>query len=236
MNLKNNFYLKRLLRENFYYLVTFIMVIVLFVIVNIAFTNDYTANKDKTNQTKTDIENLNQRKTVLESMIFSNYQEVKNFNIILNSLIPDSEDFFSIIYALERISQQTNFVVTNYSIDLAQSSGERLTLSIAGDGDTNAFLKFLENYNFSSGRLITMNDYDFTNKGIQFKITLNFYNKKVSTEQVKLDKLKEEDLNMMREIAKKVDFLLKTPVNGQPQSQQAAQEEKFDYKTTQDLF
>lgn len=233
MDFKNSYYIKRVLKENIYYIVAFIVVVLLFIFIGVTFTNEYTSNSAKISQSKDEVNKLLKRKKILDTLVSSNSQEVKKFNLALNSLIPDNEDFFSIIYALERLSKKTNFIITNYGIDLAQTTGERMTLSILGDGDTNAFLKFLENYNFASGRLITMNDYDFTNKGVQFKVTLNLYNKKVSPESVNLLKLKEEDMRMMRDIVKKLDFLF---INSPSQDQLQPSKENFDYKTTQELF
>mgnify|MGYP001572513715 FL=1 len=98
---------------------------------------------------------------------------------LLNTLIPNAEDYFSIIYALEKLSQKSNFIITNYVVNVGASTSEKLRVSITGVGDSQSFVDFLKEYNFSGGRLITSDkiqlDPSFSGSII---IDLTFYNKK----------------------------------------------------------
>lgn len=127
---------------------------------------------------------------------------------ILKSLVPDSENYFSIIYALEELSKQTNFIITGYKINLQQGTPNKISLTITGSGDQEAFLKFLEGYNFSGGRLITADKIDFNRSqaGVS-TLTLNFYSTKVSaTEDQNVDYKKV--LDKLAEIRPKVTVTL----------------------------
>jgi len=97
----------------------------------------------------------------------------------LNSLIPDTEDYFSIIFALEQLSKKSNFQITSYSVNVKASTSEKLKINVTGEGDSQSLINFLKNYNFSGGRLITSDkvqlDPDFSGSII---IDLTFYNKK----------------------------------------------------------
>lgn len=97
----------------------------------------------------------------------------------LNTLIPDSEDYFSIIYALEKLSQKSSFRITDYTVNVGASTSEKLRISVDGIGNSQSFIDFLKDYNFSGGRLITSDkiqlDPNFSGSLI---IDLTFYNKK----------------------------------------------------------
>src|SRR3989338_2701233 len=65
---------------------------------------------------------------------------LQQLNEFLNQLIPSKENYFSIIAALEKLSQKTNFIITSYSINLNDSSEGKLALDITCQGDTATFL------------------------------------------------------------------------------------------------
>lgn len=233
MKLKISYYSLKLLKDNTIYILVFISTIVLSVFIFYSFYQKKINNNSRIQQAQTELAGFKNRKDALDASITSNYAEVKDFNIILNKLIPSAEDYFSVIYALEKISQDTGFVISNYSIDLSQSKNERMTLAVKGNGDINAFLKFLDNYNFSSGRLITMNDFDFNHKGIQYQLSLNFYNKPVLKEAGTLALLNKKDLQFMRDLKNKVSFILTTSSSSAPE---VPQNTDLTYPTTEDIF
>lgn len=230
MKLKINYYILKSLKANSIYILALILVVGLLVYILIVWTSEYSDNADQIQSAQLEIEKLQKRKKNLENLISSNFTEVKEFNLILNKLIPDTEDFFSVIYALEKISQETNFLISKYVINLSSATSDRFSLSVNGDGDIEAFYNFLDKYNFGSGRLITMNNFDFNNTGIQYSLNLTFYNKEIPKEFVELGSIPTKNIAFMREVKSKVEFLLKSPQTSQDTP------DDFQYPTTQNLF
>ena len=89
-------------------------------------------------------------------------------------------------------------------------SGPFSSITVTGIGDQDSFLKFLQNYNFAGGRLITAEKIEF-NKGASgtSNLVLNFYNKKVSStedQSVSYEKV----LEKISQIRSKVNIALQS--------------------------
>lgn len=134
--------------------------------------------------------------------------EIKEYNKLLASLIPETEDFFSIIYAIEEISKVSHFIITDYTIDVGKTTSERLTLSVDGKGDTDSFLSFLQEYQYAGGRLITIDkiQYGGVTAG-KTRVALNFYSKRFAfNESVQVPQLSKEEIAKLEVIRQKVKF------------------------------
>lgn len=134
--------------------------------------------------------------------------QIKEYNKLLASLIPETEDFFSIIYALEGISNKSGFKITNYTIEVGESSKEKLTLSVQGIGDPDDFLKFLQEYQYIGGRLATSDKIVYRGTSANNTvIVLNFYSKRFSfNETVRVPQLTKKEIERLNEIKNKVQF------------------------------
>lgn len=149
-------------------------------------------------------------------------------NKLLAILLPDTEDFFSIIAALERISQLSGFTIKEYVIKLSASTKEKLSISIGGTGDTDSFVNFLKDYQIAGGRLSTSEKIEFTSS--QFKSTkvqLNFYHKKILVSNDVVPKLTETDISFYNKIKSKLSFDL---------SPASVSEEQFNYPVKANPF
>ena len=134
--------------------------------------------------------------------------QIKDYNKLLASLVPETEDFFSIIYALEGISAASHFSITEYQIDVNRTTGEKLTLTIQGSGDTSSFFAFLQDYHFSGGRLVTSDKivYGGDNVGTT-RIALTFYNKRFTfNESVQVPQLSKAEIDKLEAIKQKISF------------------------------
>lgn len=206
MRLQINPFLEHLSRENAPYIFMALVLVVSLFFVPQYMVGKYFENKTKIGELE---EKVNQIKVKQNILLASQNEEIQNIDEdvrILKSLIPDSENHFTIIYALEELSKQTNFIITSYTINLTNSTAEKLSLTVTGVGDQEAFLNFLENYNFAGGRLITAEKIEFNQS--QFggsTITLNFYNKKVSSSEDQNVNY-EEILKKIAEIRSKVNI------------------------------
>jgi len=205
-------FIKRLIKENIFYIIGNIFIFLLIIVtIKIGVTKivDY----------KTKIDSLKVENTKLMNKVNFMNSEIPEPDKLdddvkfLNTLIPNAEDYFSIIYSLEKLSQKTNFIITNYTVNVGASTSEQIKMSVTGVGNSQSFIDFLKDYNFSGGRLITSDkiqlDPNFVGSLI---INLTFYNKKTQVS----DKLETfPNTNIYKELENlkaKVDFNLEDNV------------------------
>ncbi len=195
-------YLIGLMKENILYIILNIVVFVLIIFFLSVNSGKGFDNSQKIDQLTIDIQNLQKRVGLFSDTNLGKDALESNVKM-LGSLIPNIEDYFSVIYALEKLSQKTNFIINSYSINLRSSTKNKLKLSIAGAGDQAAFLKFLSEYNFGGGRLITSDKIELNRQTSgQINIDIAFYSKetKVSGNQkpVPVSRSMLEDLATLR--------------------------------------
>lgn len=174
-------YLYQLIKENILYIIFsfgFLMLSIFLVQTSIA---KILILNQKSLTAKREVSELKKRFDLLNTIVPST-EELEQDIKILNALIPNVEDYFSIIYALDKLSQDTGFIITSYDVNMKKSTADKLKLTISGIGNTADFVNFLGSYNFSGGRLITSDKIELsTNTSGQIKIDLTFYNKKINT-------------------------------------------------------
>lgn len=140
-------------------------------------------NNQKKQNLKEEIANLQTRLKLVNAVGEKNIQTVTNDLNLLNTLVPDVEDYFSILYTLENLSRQTNFIITSYIINLKESSSNTLALIISGEGNQEDFLNFLNQYNFGGGRLFTADKIELgSDIGGQIKLNIYAYHQNASKE------------------------------------------------------
>ena len=199
--------LKRIIKDQWSLLVSFGVFFILVIVVFI-FYAQFNAQTKEVALMNGEVIMLKNRFNTLKYNKSLTEDQIKEYNKVLASLIPETEDFFSIIYAIEEISSSSNFLITNYSIDIGKTTKEKITLTAEGRGDASAFLKFLQEYQFAGGRLVTSDQiqYGGINAG-STKIILNFYNKRFSfNETVQVPQLSKEEIAELEEIRQKIKF------------------------------
>ncbi|MCX7881302.1 MAG: hypothetical protein N2482_02185 [Patescibacteria group bacterium] len=215
MRLKIDYYLTRIFKKHFILLFSFIFIWLIFIFIIYFFFNNYGQTKREISSLKEEIQGLKKKAELInyKKQIEKEGINISQMNKILNQLVPLEEDYFSIIYALEKISQKTNFIIISYSININRSHSEKLSLTITGLGDRESFFRFLQNYSFGGGRLITIDNINYTTEGFsQIQISLNFYSnllKKKSTPMI-LEKLTKEELETLKKIQEKTEIELKS--------------------------
>ena len=80
---------------------------------------------------------------------------ISSYNDILDALIPDGETYFQVISALEQLEARNGVRINSYSINLSETTEEKMSLSLTISGPQNTIESLLDNYHYSSGRLIT---------------------------------------------------------------------------------
>lgn len=202
-------YLLKLIKENILYIAANMLLIILIIAV-IKISNDKLAEANiKRASLTNDVNELQTRYNLLNSV--SNSGDDIDIDIqLLNSLIPNAEDYFSIIYALEKISQKTGFVVTSYTVNVAKTTSDKLRLSISGKGDTTTFLNFLQNYNYEGDRLITSDKIELNAESSgNIKMNLTFYNKKVSLDYNQPLAINKKTIDEVTALKNKINFTIK---------------------------
>ncbi len=177
-----NKYTIRLIKENIIYLMSGIVFILLLAFVLPGQITDYQALR-KTNQKLVgEISQLERKKAIIASF---DSDEIDGLVKTLNTLLPQSEDYFSIFYALDAISQQTNFLINGLTISFDSGSPEELTVDVETLGTSETFVAFLEDYIYKSGRLITMDSIEYDPTLPSTSLSLHFYSKKIEVSEVK---------------------------------------------------
>lgn len=214
MKLKIDYYLLKLAKENFIYLIFFAGLIIIYIFFSLNFVK-------KIAEANINIAKLTQEIAELKkkSQLVNYKQEIINEGIdftetnkLFTKLIPNEEDYFSVIAALEKISTETNFLIINYSINLKSSTKNKLSLTIEGKGDQDSFFKFLKDYRYAGERLITIDKIDYRTTGFtQVKLIVNFYSGKINQKTMASNtKLTEDEKKLIRTIKEKVSLELKT--------------------------
>lgn len=182
MNLKIKPYLVSLIKENIVYLAlgaVLIVVEVAFLSLNLQKISD---NNGKIDQLSRDTKTLATKVNSLNLIQLSS-DDLNSYVTLLDKLIPSTEDYFSIIYALDLLSKKTGFTITSYALNLSGSNQNQLRLTVTGIGNHDAFLKFLKDYNFGGGRLITSDKIELSQQQSgQIQISITFYNKAITVD------------------------------------------------------
>jgi len=198
-------YIISLIKENLTYIsILFVILFLLMVSVSVLLSK-YSFNSIKENDLVKEVADLNKRVETASSAMADSQNLQQNIKL-LDKLIPGTEDFFSIIYALENLSRKSGFQITAYSVDMKNSKVNKLQISISGSGDNESFIKFLKDYNFGGGRLITSDNIELSPKQSgNIKIDLAFYSKKTEVANGTLN-FNKNLLDELTKLKQKVDL------------------------------
>ena len=183
-------------------------------------------------KSKGEASQLQIKQRILQSVLNESKDELDQDLAIVTALVPDTEDYFSMIYSLEQLSKSTGFIINNYTVNLSKSNGNKLSLTVAGEGNSQSFMELLRNYNFAGGRLITAEKIGIdpaVSSGIS--LDLNFYSKTATIEND--DKLNyQASIDQLKDLRSKVKF----SIVDKPAPQQPTEPESTDYPTKTSLF
>ena len=201
-------FIKRLIKENIVYIIgNFFIFFLIIITIKIGLSEIHSYNS-KINSLKLENRDLMSKLTLINSVIPTSEKLDEDVKI-LNKLIPNVEDYFSIIYALDKLSTQTNFVINNYTVNVEASTLEKLKISVEGVGDSQSLINFLKNYNFFGGRLITSDKVQIDpNFSGSIKIDLTFYNKKTAFSDKLETAFNNATYKELEDLKTKVDFNL----------------------------
>lgn len=207
-------YTRSLLKQNLPYIVICAIFAVLTIIGPFLVVNKFTENTQNLKKLEEEVKVLTERKVLLGALPDQSSSDSEQDVRILNSLIPDAEDYFSIIQSLDMLSQESGFEITSYTITTKNILPDKLPLLITGEGDGEAFINFLKVYNFAGNRLITLDrvEYKPTSKESTYALSVNFYHKGDSTSkssEISKNVNYQSSLKRLNELKEKINIVYK---------------------------
>lgn len=133
-------------------------------------------------------------------------EEVDAYNQLLARLVPETEDYFSVIASLERLSLRTGLEISRYALDLPEDGAERFTLSVVGTVPLEDLPRFLDTYKYGTGRLVTIDNIQVTNSAENnVRFNMSFYSKQVDEKTLsRVATLSDEDISLIQEIVTQI--------------------------------
>ncbi len=207
-------YTLRLIKDNALYLLAYILIPLVFIFSVLFFYNQYTKNAASINSLNSDNKGLKTKIDFIQykGTLITSGMDINHLNQVFSQLVPDREDYFSILIGLSNLSTQSNFLITNYTVNIDRALPNRISISVEGQGDSTTFLNFLRNYNFGSGRLITIGKIEYSVETLSgSKIIVNFYSGKAETVPEDQIVFSPKDQQLLADIATKVQIQLAAP-------------------------
>lgn len=208
MKLKIKPYLKFLLKQNLIYFILLGVLFVLSATIVPYFISQISQAITDLDKAKAETNLLQVKQRVLQAVTDEHGSDIDSDLALITRLIPDSEDYFTMIYSLEKLTASSGFIINSYVVNLTKSTGNKLSLTVTGLGDSQSLLELLKVYNFAGGRLITTDKIGIDpNSQNAITLDLNFYN-----EKVKLDANARQDfqasINELNILRSKVKYSL----------------------------
>lgn len=169
-------YTIQLIKENAIYFLALMIFLLLAVLVLPFQIKDFSQFKEKNQGLTQEIVQLEQKRQFIASF---DTDEIERLVATLNTILPQEEDYFSVVPVFGTLSQRTGFNLTDFTLPLSQGSAETLSLNVAAEGTPETFINFLEQYQYQGGRLITMDKVIYAPGSVQNSVTLNFHTKKI---------------------------------------------------------
>lgn len=186
-----------------------LVVFIIILFITIFSMSNLQITKDKNNQLKQEVATLQNRKDniLVNVKVLNENGDFENYNQILGMLIPENEDYFSIIYTIQQISQASGLLIDSYVVSIGNSQSQKTSISITYVDDQNSFMKFLDLYQYSGGRLITIPKINWkSDSSGKTKILLNFYTKKYIPANEQIFKISKVDQKKVQNILSKVNI------------------------------
>lgn len=152
---------------------------------------------NKISSLKSENYQLAEKLKILEELDNVNINDVENY---LNNVIPNQDNIFTIISSLNELSKNSGIIISNYEIKNTNVNSDKIKIKI--NFITNDVLKFLEEYQKKSKRLIIITDVEIKPDQEKHTLVLNFLNYQFGT---KIDfNLGTRDIKTIKQIYNKI--------------------------------
>ena len=209
------FYYKKLVIENIVYIIALFLYLLILAYLGLIYSRQYWQTTQKIRILKREVAFLKNKKSIIDNYRLSKKHELDQFDALLMRLIPNKENFFSVIQSLEKLSRETGFQIIGYKVNFSQPQKESFSITVSGQGDKDKFMTFLKEYNFSGERLITIDKISFSETGSsQYEANLTFYSApaRINIRQG-LKPISKKDYQFLKTLKNKLSFELTTPTN-----------------------
>lgn len=155
---------------------------------------------------KSDLESTKQTANLIKNNKALLDENIDIYNEILNELIPDEESYFKVIAAFEKLGAKTGVNIESYSINLDDTTEEKLSLELTVSGTRENIEQMFRDYNFVSGRLITNEEMLVSfEDGASTSFTVNLIHRPfVSSDSQTTETITQDDVDFLEEIRSKM--------------------------------
>lgn len=120
-------------------------------------------------------ENLNQLTIKRSTIIQYSKRNIDQQLSIINTLLPNTEDKFSIFNAIDNLQFVYGMLIERYSSPYAASGDKFITISVLAQAEESQFQDFLKNYYYLSGRYISIDAITYVPGSRSLSFTATFY-------------------------------------------------------------
>ncbi|MFQ5451994.1 MAG: hypothetical protein ACE5DQ_00335 [Candidatus Paceibacterota bacterium] len=217
-------YVLRLVRGHILYIISFFVFVILTVFIIPRQLSDYKSLSLEAQAEEEKLVELQAQE--LSRAQFSQDVPAEVSVATLDVFLPSSEDFFSIFAALDTLAARAGLFIETFSPPFGAKIDEgALSIKVNAVGGRSALLELLEQYQYKSGRLITIDEIVYRPEQNFIEFTMNFHTKPVSQTPSKLSENQAELLS-----------ILKTIQAYYPQNISGDKEVSTDYGTNPDPF
>jgi len=151
---------------------------------------------------KSDLENTKQQAALIKNNKILLEDNIETYNEILAELIPNDESYFKVIAAFEKLGVKTGVNIQSYSINLDDTTEEKLSLELTVSGTREDVEQMFRDYNFVSGRLITNEEMTVSfEDGASTTFTVNLIHKPfVTSDSNTTETITQKDVDFLEEI------------------------------------
>jgi len=115
---------------------------------------------------KTEIDQLRSSSLLIKNNKDLLEDNIGEYNTVLDSIIPDTETYFQVISAFEQLEAKTGVNIESYSINLPETTEDKMSLSLTITGTKESIETLFENYHYFGGRLMTNEKLEFNPEGL----------------------------------------------------------------------
>lgn len=153
--------------------------------------NELIASEDNVQSMKATITLIRNNQSIFNGRI-------DEYNDLLEKLIPDNESYFAVITTLEQLATRTGVIINSYSVNLDSTTEEKLTLSVTIEGDSTSLQRFIQEYRYGGGRLLTTDGLNITPSEFEsMTFSLNFYHNEFKDTVSSTSRVAASDLELL---------------------------------------
>ncbi len=158
---------KLLISKKYISVVLFVLLDIVFILFLVYLGYKIYGVYSETQALKAEIDQLKSSSLLIKNNKDLLEDNISEYNAILDKMIPDSETYFQVISTLEQLEDRMGVNVESYSINLPETTEEKMSLTLTISGTKESIETLFENYRYSGGRLITNEKLEYSREGLE---------------------------------------------------------------------